>query len=180
MNAQVVDTSLPIGYSRREEVMNALGISIATVERMTRDERLHSKLIFVPGRKGERVYLDADVERLKALKEKRAALKPPSAQKLLNGGVDSNGGATIIKTTPGFTLDSLRELMQEWASLRQAAPEVPLQEKYWLNWNEAAALSGIPKHALKKLVKEGEVVARKFGRSWRVGRRSLAEHAGLV
>jgi excisionase family DNA binding protein len=64
--------------------------------------------------------------------------------------------------------------------LRKQAPEVPLQEKFWLTWNEAAALSGIPKHALKKLVKEGEVVARKFGRSWRVGRRSLAEHAGLV
>jgi hypothetical protein len=171
MATQVVDFLVPGGYVRREEVMSRLDCSEATVDRMARDERLKSRLVPVPGRKSERVYLAEDVERHQQVKEKREALRPPPGPKLLESGGTEK--AEVISLNRGIQVHAIRELLESWAAAR--SEEVPIREKLWLTWKEAAALSGIPLAYVKLGAKEGRVVARRFGRSWRVQRASLEE-----
>jgi excisionase family DNA binding protein len=163
----------PVGYLRLDEVTVALGVSDATVERMTRDGRLPSKLVPRSGRKGERMYLSEAVERLKEEKEKRVALRPPSAQ--TNGQLQNGEGKAEIVSVKTFPLQAVRELLLEWSGKRE---EVGLREKFWLTWDEGAALSGIPVAYVRQAARDGQIVARRFGRSWRVLRKSLEQFEG--
>lgn len=149
--------------------MRRLDCSEATVDRMARDERLKSRLVRVPGRKSERVFWAEDVERHQQVKEKREALRPPSAPKLLEAGGTEK--AEVISLSRGIQVNTIRELLDSWAESRRE--EVPVREKTWLAWSEAAALSGIPLAYVKLGAKEGRFTARRFGRSWRVLRTSL-------
>jgi hypothetical protein len=175
MATQVIEFSVPGGYLRRDEVLDRLGISGATIERMARDERLKSKLVPVPGRKSERVYLAEDVERFKKTKEKREALKPPSARlkpKLVEAGTpEGKGGDMVVMKGASLPLNGIKELLESWFAKRQ----VSLREKIWLTWEEAVQLSGIPMACVRQDAKDGRIVARRFGRSWRVLRKSLLE-----
>lgn len=176
MATQVVDFIVPKGYARRSEVMSALAISEATIERMARDERLHSKLVSVPGRKAERVYLAEDVERLvqqKARREEIEAAARSAGPKLLEAGGAEK--AEIVSLKSGVPVNAIRELLDSWADRRE---EIGLREKLWLTWEEAAALSGIPVTYVREAANEGRILAKRFGRSWRVLRKSLEAFEG--
>jgi excisionase family DNA binding protein len=174
MATQVVDF-VPAGYVPKEDVKNALAISDPTIERMARDGRVGSKLVPRQGRKAERMYLATDVERLKREKEKREEIQAAarSAPKLLEAGGAEKAEVVSIKT--GFPVSAVRELLEEWAEKRE---EVGVREKLWLTWDEAAELSGIPVTYVREAAHAGSIKCKRFGRSWRVQRKSLEAFEG--
>jgi excisionase family DNA binding protein len=188
------DGALPEGWLQREEALARLGVADATLERMARDGRVGSALASRPGKKGTRVFVTADVDRLKREKEMRAALRPPSAMKKTEtGNEEGNGagkasstnldlwgqgkGAALVSLkTGGWSYESLLELIRGVVSI--SSERVPLQEKLWLTWEEASALSGIPVPHVRRLSEAGKIYAEKFGRSWRVLKDSLQKYQG--
>lgn len=46
-------------------------------------------------------------------------------------------------------------------------------EEFWLTVQQAADLSGYHPNHIRRLVRSGEIQARKWGQSWQVSRQSL-------
>lgn len=46
----------------------------------------------------------------------------------------------------------------------------------WLTVNEAAKLSGYDPEHIRRLIRDGEIIARKFSIVWMVDRKSLLEY----
>jgi excisionase family DNA binding protein len=173
---RVVDSVLPKGFVTKEVALERLGVSEATLERMAADKRVGSKLIPRHKKKAGRIYVEADLDRLKREKEARRVLRPPSATKEKEKEEGNGaGGKTDVATAvvkSGFTFGNLRELLNGWRN------DVGVREKIWLTWEEASELSGIPLFYVRQLTEEGKIHAERFGRSWRVLRTSLETFTG--
>lgn len=154
-------------YLTVDETCQRLQLSPRTLEKWVKDKRIQSKLEPRDGRKPERVYSRPDVERIQKEREARAERQPETRELV-------KAPTPLSLVVPAELKEAAREIVREWASeVRAALPEVSIKDKLWLTWEEAVAYSGLPYGSLRKLAQERNILARKYGRSWRVNRESL-------
>jgi predicted DNA-binding transcriptional regulator AlpA len=140
------------------ETVQKLGKSQSTIERWVGNGALRSKQEPRQGRKPERLYSAADIERLASQVQQAntrsiALAKPPSQL-----------------TIAPDAISALRDVMMEWRK----------PPKLWLSLEEAAAYSGLSESHIIGCVDTGHIIGRKAGPygAWRIHRASLEEYDG--
>ena len=111
-----------------------------------------------------RIYSEQSVNDLAARFEKRAERRshPPAQARIPKSKTEIAVSSQAVTT--------LESVLTEW--LNRAQP------KFWLTWEQAEQLSGIPARHIRALSEDGKIYAERFGRSWRVLRDSLQQFAG--
>ena len=155
-----------VEWINKEEACERLGKSEKTLERLVLTGEVESRLEPRPGRKPERLYHAASVERSKDEDDgRREERKAKALGALVPVAADGARESALV----------LADVAREVAAPFQ---RVPLHYKLWHTWDEASAYSGIPRLYVKQLAQAGKIEAQKFGRSWRVKRASLEAFAG--
>lgn len=172
MASQAVVT-LPPGFVDRAAAMRELGKSDSTIERLVANGELGSRTVPRPGRRAERVYSSADIERLKEREEQRAQARPPSALAVRQPSESPQWQAVQA------ILDRIQQQQTRLldAPAAPAKPQVEIKDKLWLSLDEAVAYSGLARRDLIQMCREGKVVARKSG-GWKILRKSLEVFEG--
>ncbi len=164
---EAAPTILDSDWLTLAETKDRLKASQSTVERRVEAGALKTKFSPRPGRKPEKLYRRADVERLEKEEEAGnsrspspvvAMRKPPTSELALSP----------------TTFSAIGDLMKQWGT------QLPLREKLWLSLAEAAAYSGLGEGYLMGLLETGKVHAVKGGPhgQWRIGRVSLDGYTG--
>jgi hypothetical protein len=148
----------PEGWLPLSEVITKLNRSPKTVERLTLQKELESKLLPIKGRKPLRIYSEQSVTDLAARFEKRAERAPVRPKEAR----EPKSTAIAVSSQSVTTLESL---LTGWLD----------RQKLWLTLEEASAYSGLSGHFLMSQVFEGTVKGIKAGPhgAWRIQRESL-------
>lgn len=168
-NSQVVLSGQWLSLS---ETAAALGKSPKTIEAMVTKNQIKSTTVPRTGRKPERVYEAADVDRLAKEAEARAA-RSPAVRK------EPAPKETILALAPKAQ-SSLEKILERLTAPPPLA--VPVDRKLWLSLKEAAAYSGLSQSHLAELREQGklDVIERGSGRGVRrrISRKSLEAFEG--
>jgi excisionase family DNA binding protein len=167
------------GFLPIEEAIIESGMSRATIERRAADGRVRVQHVPQAGAKPKPYYSIEDLLELKKEKEMRRALRPPSAiapKPAEPKAVQLQLPEEVLALTRALVAAQTKLL----APLPEPEPPVPVTEKLWLTIREATRLSGIPRRYLRALCDDpaSGLLARRFGRSWRVNRESLQAWKG--
>lgn len=144
------------------EAAKTLQKSEKTIERLVKAGSIESKLEPRPGRKSERLYRAADIERLAQNGHGSTAVArvPQSA-------VPAKMAA--VQLAPEI-MDKFRHVVIDGMSAY--ASQVPTHLKLWLSLAEAREYSGLSKPTLLQAIRNGKVTAQKSG-GWKIKRASL-------
>lgn len=154
-------TLLPSEWLTLEEAVRILGKSAKTLERLVRSGALASKLEPRAGRKAERLYEAAGVQKLKQEPPPRAAPQALTVR-------------PKAETALAVPQDFLRDALGQFVNHRD---RVGIREKLWLSIEEAGLYSGLCRNHLLRLCREEKLVAVKSP-GWRIRRASLEAFAG--
>lgn len=164
-------TTLPGDWLSQSETALALGKSPKTIEAMGYAKQIATTLVARAGRKPERVYSRADVDRL--AKEQEDRKSAPRSQVPAAAAPKEN----VIALAPK-AVSTLEQLIDRLNAPRQ----VPLEVKLWLTVKEAARYSGLPKSFVGELIEQGklQVIERPYGRGIArlISRKSLEAFEG--
>lgn len=179
----------------KPEAAQFLGVSVRALERYTQQNRLASR--YEKGKTSNvLVYDEAELERFKNELE-RATHKPVVERGGAPGAFDgtaSPNAANLATPMAGFGEPSelasfLLQLMNAMQLARTSPalpsaeedkekrahekPHTPTEAKLLLSVEEAMSLTGLSRSVILEAVKEGQLVAKKSGRAWRIKRRDL-------
>lgn len=141
----------------KSEAAQALQCAEKTIERLAAKGDLQQGFRRVPGRRPLAVYHPSDIERLKS--NSIPFVSPPLTDQ-------STPTALVPAKENSVTL-----ITALTAALAKP-PVVALDKKLYLNLDEAAEYSGLPRRHLQRLISDGKLEALKLGR-WCIKRSSL-------
>ena len=183
----------------KQEASKFLGISTRMIERYEKEGKLSTRTVRV-GRTRKNIYDETELSQLKS--ELNAVRVRPKVEQhdtgrsqsmtvngdtLTHSALNRNEMQSLVVRDGVFmdalktNTDQLSELISLLKAERQAKPKrvhkpKPLDNislKLTLSFSEAAALAGVPIKMIRELVDDGNLVAVKMGRGYRVSREQL-------
>lgn len=157
------------------EAVARLGRSAKTLERIVLAGEVDTKLEPRAGKKPQKLYYAPTIERIASEIAERGDRRRREA----TGEARPNASSSdLVISKPvdvkmalsSETLTTIEGVLERWLDRDE---KLDVFQKIWLTWEEARDVSGIPYGVLRKLCVEGEILAKQFGRSWRVHRESL-------
>ena len=183
----------------KNEASKYLGISTRMIERYEKEGRLSTRTVRV-GRTRKNIYDEKELSQLKSelnavrVRPKIEQADTDRSQSMIVGGdtlthseVNRSEVQSLAVRNVAFmealksNTDQLNELISLIKAERQAKPKrvhspKPLDTinlKMTLSFSEAAALAGVPIKMIRELVDDGNLVAVKMGRGYRIHREQL-------
>jgi excisionase family DNA binding protein len=135
------------------DVADTLGLSLRSIERLIKEEKIRVTHRRIPGRKALTICDPKDIEDIKA-----TVLPVMPAPE--------NGTKALAKVPARANLSDVFQLFTT------AMPRVPLEKKLYLTVKEGSEYSGLPQTYLRRLIKEGKLKALSAG-GYRVRRADL-------
>ena len=167
MDSQQTITVLQSDWYDKAQTMKKLNIAERTLQTWTKDGRIRFKMQSVKGKRPERVYRAADVEKIRdagppASERKEVAVREPAPAK-----------------PPSLESQAFLLLCTELREQRKAEFETRERERAvsFLTLPEAAAYLRLPKAYVLRAIQEGRLEAVRAG-GWKIQQRSLQRFKG--
>jgi hypothetical protein len=150
------------GWKTKAEIVEELGISERTLERMLQRKKITRGQKRIPGRKPITVIAPQDVEKLRA-----EMVQPEPGQ----------SAQTTVPALRQQTAPALRQSQQalEAVQLHRTTDQIPLIPLF-LNLKASSRYVGLPEETLKRCIREGKVKAFE-GRTYFIARAELERFA---
>ena len=157
-------------WPTKAEAARRLDTSIRNIERLIARGDIESSKRTQPGRKPITIVNPDDLARM----QPPAHVMPPETG--ATGETQALQRATLHQQTAAafsLTEQQLAALLQHIATIATGPAGERVDTKRWLTPAEAAALSGLSEPLLRRLIKAGELFARRDGREWKIRREDL-------
>ncbi len=155
----------------KPEAATALQVSFRTLDKFVTDGRLQSAKRQQPGKPPAAVYHPGDVEQLRQERQPPAHVLPAVDATLRE--VPARTVPILSADVPILSAEEALGLFQACAKLARSVPEVRLTERLFLTIKEAAALSGLPRTHVRRLMAGGQLSAQRIGRRWFIRRKDV-------